>query len=144
LTLLAHRYQAGPTQAVKNLRAKASESDYAYRKETICCKPAGNNQFGPPMPTLIRLVITLLFLAGLAYAGMIALVAFVQPEPKPVTVRIPSRDFLGGGAPALPGTGNAPARPGAAPPAQPAPTAPAAPAAPAVDPQSPAADIPPE
>ncbi len=56
------------------------------------------------MPTLIRLIITLLFLAGLVYAGMIALVAFVEPTPKEVTIRIPARDLLGGGAPALPGT----------------------------------------
>ena len=64
------------------------------------------------MPSLIRLLITLLFLAGLVYAGMIALVAFVEPTPKQVTVRIPARDLLGGGAPALPGT--APAEPAAA------------------------------
>ncbi|MDP2780526.1 MAG: histidine kinase, partial [Devosia sp.] len=31
------------------------------------------------MPTLIRLIITLLFLAGLVYAGMVALVSFVEP-----------------------------------------------------------------
>ncbi len=55
------------------------------------------------MPTLIRLVILLLFLAGLGYAGMIALVAFVEPTQKEVTVRIPTRDLLGGGEPALPG-----------------------------------------
>ena len=56
------------------------------------------------MPTLIRLLITLLFLAGLAYAGMVALIAFVEPEPKEVTIRIPQRDLLGGGQAPLPGT----------------------------------------
>jgi hypothetical protein len=55
------------------------------------------------MPTLIRLVILLLFLAALAFAGMFALVAFVDPTQKEVTVRIPTRDLLGGGEPALPG-----------------------------------------
>lgn len=55
------------------------------------------------MPTLIRLFITLLFLAGLVYAGMFALISFVDPAPKQVTIRIPSRDLLGGGTPALPG-----------------------------------------
>jgi hypothetical protein len=55
------------------------------------------------MPTLIRLIITLLFLAGLVYVGMFALVAFVEPTPKQVTIRIPARDLLNGGAPALPG-----------------------------------------
>lgn len=61
------------------------------------------------MPTLIRLIITLLFLAGLAYAGMVALIAFVEPTPKEVTIRIPTRDLLSGGQPALPGTEPAPA-----------------------------------
>jgi len=55
------------------------------------------------MPTLIRLVITLLFLAGLVYAGMFALVSFVEPTQKDVTIRIPQRDLLSGGQPALPG-----------------------------------------
>jgi len=55
------------------------------------------------MPTLIRLIITLLFLAGLVYAGMVALIAFVEPTPREVTIRIPQRDLLSGGQPALPG-----------------------------------------
>ena len=80
------------------------------------------------MPTLIRLIITLSFLAGLVYAGMFALVAFVEPTPKEVTIRIPAKDLLGASAPALPGQ---PA-PAPAPAAQPAPAA------------GPAADIPPE
>ncbi len=50
------------------------------------------------MPTLIRLIIILLFLAGLVYAGMFALVAYVEPTPKQQTIRIPQRDLLGGGA----------------------------------------------
>ena len=69
------------------------------------------------MPTLIRLIITLLFLAGLVYAGMVALVAFVEPTPKETIIRIPARELLGGGAPALPGTA-----PAAEPAAQPATT----------------------
>ena len=56
------------------------------------------------MPTLIRLIITLLFLAGLVYAGMFALVVFVEPKPKEVSIRIPARELLGGGAPVLPGS----------------------------------------
>lgn len=77
------------------------------------------------MPTLIRLIITLLFLAGLVYAGMFALVAFVEPTPKEETIRIPQRDLLSGGQPSLPGT-QAPA-PVAEPVAEAAPaTAPAA------------------
>ena len=65
------------------------------------------------MPTLIRLVISLLFLAGLAYAGMFALVAFVEPTPKETTIRIPARELLGGGAPALPGQAAPAAEPAA-------------------------------
>lgn len=53
------------------------------------------------MPTLIRLIIALLFLAGLVYGGMVALVAFVEPTPEEVTVRIPARDLLGEEAPPL-------------------------------------------
>jgi hypothetical protein len=47
------------------------------------------------MPTLFRLLITLIFLAGLVYAGMFALVTFVEPEPKEVSQRIPARELLG-------------------------------------------------
>ena len=61
------------------------------------------------MPTLIRLIIILLFLAGLAYGAMFALVTFVEPSPKEVTIRIPQRELLGGGAPALPGSAATPA-----------------------------------
>lgn len=54
------------------------------------------------MPTLIRLIITLLFLVGLAYGGMIALVSFVQPSPKEVTIRIPAHELLPQNAPDFP------------------------------------------
>jgi hypothetical protein len=46
------------------------------------------------MPTLIRLFIFLLVLAGLAFGGMIALVAMVKPPDELVTIRIPTRDLL--------------------------------------------------
>ena len=55
------------------------------------------------MPTLIRLIITLLFLGGLVYAGMFALITFVEPTPEEKIIRIPQRDLLSGGQPALPG-----------------------------------------
>ena len=87
------------------------------------------------MPTLIRLLITLLFLAGLAYAGMFALVTMVEPSPKETTIRIPTGELLGERAPGLPGQTPAPAAPGA--PA--APTVPAAGPAPAA---APAAEAP--
>lgn len=56
------------------------------------------------MPTLFRLLITLLFLGGLAYAGMFALVTFVEPTPKEVSQRIPTRELLGETEAARPGT----------------------------------------
>lgn len=77
------------------------------------------------MPTLIRLIITLLFLAGLVYAGMFALVAFVEPTQKEQTIRIPQRDLLSGGQPALPGSRPPAEEPEEAPAAGPAEPAPA-------------------
>lgn len=46
------------------------------------------------MPTLIRLVVLLLVLAGLAYGAMFALVALVDPAEKQVTIRIPARNLV--------------------------------------------------
>jgi hypothetical protein len=46
------------------------------------------------MPTLIRLVIVLLVLVGLAYGAMFALVVLVTPKEKEVTIRIPARDLV--------------------------------------------------
>ncbi|WP_436071807.1 hypothetical protein [Devosia sp. LjRoot3] len=54
------------------------------------------------MPTLFRLLITILFLAGLVYAGMFALVSFVEPNPKDVVRNIPTRELLGETAPTRP------------------------------------------
>lgn len=48
------------------------------------------------MPTLIRLVVVLLVLVGLAYGAMFALVVFVTPNEKDVTIRIPARDLVPG------------------------------------------------
>ena len=42
------------------------------------------------MPTLTRLLITLAVLAGLVYAGMVALVTFVHPTQSELTIRVPS------------------------------------------------------
>jgi hypothetical protein len=46
------------------------------------------------MPTLIRLVVILLVLVGLGYGAMFALVMFVTPNEKEVTLRIPARDLV--------------------------------------------------
>lgn len=47
------------------------------------------------MPTLIRFLIVLLFLGGLAFGGMIALIALVEPPNEEVTVRVPASAILG-------------------------------------------------
>ena len=46
------------------------------------------------MPTLIRLVVILLVLVGLAYGAMFGLVAIVDPGEKDVTVKIPARELV--------------------------------------------------
>ena len=48
------------------------------------------------MPTLIRLLVILLVLAGLGYGAMFGLVAAVTPKQKEVTIRIPARDLVAG------------------------------------------------
>ena len=45
------------------------------------------------MPTLIRLFVVLLVLAGLALAGMLALSVLVNPTPKEIRVKIPAREL---------------------------------------------------
>jgi hypothetical protein len=92
-----------PNLACQELAVGGATPHYAYGNETFCWQIAQKPTAGLPMPTLIRLIITLLFLAGLVYAGMFALVAFVEPTPKQVTIRIPQRDLLAGGQAALPG-----------------------------------------
>ena len=46
------------------------------------------------MPTLIRLFIFLLVLAGLGFGAMVGLATFVKPPEKEITIRIPARDLL--------------------------------------------------
>ena len=41
------------------------------------------------MPSLIRLILALGVLAGLAYGAMFSLATFVQPRPREITVTIP-------------------------------------------------------
>src|SRR5260370_23555560 len=41
------------------------------------------------MPSLLRLLVVLGLLGGLAYAAMFTLANFVQPKPREITVRIP-------------------------------------------------------
>lgn len=51
------------------------------------------------MPTLIRLFIVLVVLAGLGFAGMIALTMLVDPGEKDVTIKIPPRELVPPSAP---------------------------------------------
>ena len=46
------------------------------------------------MPTLIRLLVVLIVLAGLGFAGMIALTIFVDPGEKDITIKIPPRELV--------------------------------------------------
>ena len=46
------------------------------------------------MPTLIRLIVALLFLGGIGFAGLFALTVFVDPGQKQITVKIPTRDMV--------------------------------------------------
>ncbi len=45
------------------------------------------------MPTLIRLIVALVFLGAIGFAGLYALTVFVDPGEKTITVRVPARDM---------------------------------------------------
>jgi len=51
------------------------------------------------MPTLVRLFVFLLIIAGLGFAGMLALTIMVDPGEKDITIKIPARELVpaGGG-----------------------------------------------
>ena len=46
------------------------------------------------MPTLIRLFVVLVVLAGLGFAGMFALTVLVDPGEKDITIKIPARELV--------------------------------------------------
>ena len=46
------------------------------------------------MPSLVRFVIMIIFLAGVGFGGMVALTIFVTPEEKVEIKKIPSRDLF--------------------------------------------------
>ncbi len=58
----------------------------------------GPQDFGPvsgageerAVPSLFRFLVIIGFLVGIVYAGMFALVTFVDPEPREITVRVPA------------------------------------------------------
>ncbi len=41
------------------------------------------------MPTLFRFIAVLAILGGLVFGGMVALVTFVQPEPREISETVP-------------------------------------------------------
>ena len=43
------------------------------------------------VPSLIRFIVVCGVLAGLVYGGMVALTLFVEPEPREMRVKIPSK-----------------------------------------------------
>ena len=45
------------------------------------------------MPTLIRLIVALLFLGAICFGGLFALTLFVKPVEKQITVKIPQREL---------------------------------------------------
>jgi hypothetical protein len=53
------------------------------------CPKRSNRQLENRVPSLIRFLVIIGILAGLAYAGMIALVTFVEPQPREMTQAIP-------------------------------------------------------
>ena len=46
------------------------------------------------MPTLIRLLVALIFLGAIGFAGLFALTIYVNPGQKEITVKIPQRDLV--------------------------------------------------
>ena len=42
------------------------------------------------MPSLIRFLVIVAILAGLVYGGMLALVTFVEPQPREMTQTLPA------------------------------------------------------
>jgi hypothetical protein len=42
------------------------------------------------LPSLIRFLVIIAILAGLVYGGMIALVTFVEPQPREMTQTLPA------------------------------------------------------
>jgi hypothetical protein len=49
---------------------------------------------GPILPTLIRLIVALLFLGALGFAGLFALTIIVDPGQKQIVVKIPQSQLV--------------------------------------------------
>lgn len=66
----------------------------AQRKARQDAFPDAREVPADAMPTLIRLFIFVLVLAGLVFGGMVALTLFVDPGEKDITIKIPTRDLV--------------------------------------------------
>jgi hypothetical protein len=53
------------------------------------CPTRPNSHLENRVPSLIRFLLIIGFLAGLVYGGMIALVTFVEPQPREMSQSIP-------------------------------------------------------
>jgi hypothetical protein len=53
------------------------------------CPKRPNSHLENRVPSLIRFLLIIGFLAGLVYGGMIALVTFVEPQPREMSQSIP-------------------------------------------------------
>jgi hypothetical protein len=80
------------------MKSCASSSAAHHGSKLEMVRPSSHNGTGPwefdrklrkHMPTLFRFVTTLLFLAGLVYGVMYAVVLYVEPNKGEMTVRIP-------------------------------------------------------
>lgn len=47
-----------------------------------------------PLPTLFRFLLVVAVLAGLGFAAMFALATFVKPDPREITVPVPTQRNL--------------------------------------------------
>jgi hypothetical protein len=64
-----------------------------YRLESARALPHNNSRdqvCGVPMPTLFRFLAFCAVIVGLAYGAMFALIVYVEPVERDVTIRVPT------------------------------------------------------
>lgn len=55
---------------------------------------SGGRGYSPDVPTLFRFLFVIAVIAGLVFGGMLALVAFVKPEPREIIEIVPPAKLL--------------------------------------------------
>jgi hypothetical protein len=94
--LLAHSreksFGASPGGSAPGRKARGSATCLHGRGKKAAA--GRGEQASDDMPSLVRILVVLGLLAGLAYAAMFALVNFVQPKPREITVTIPQDRLL--------------------------------------------------